>query len=48
MYRYFLVLFLFGSGLIGNFSLTQPIWAETHVQSYMGDPVNRGHACEAG
>ena len=33
LYRYFTVLFLLGISLAGNLSLTQPIWAETYVQS---------------
>ena len=33
LYRYVAVLLLLGVGLAGNVSLTQPVWAETHVQS---------------
>jgi hypothetical protein len=33
MHRYVAVLFLLGIGLAGNLSLTQPVRAETHVQS---------------
>jgi hypothetical protein len=33
LYRYVAVLLLLGVGLLGNVSLTQPVWAETHVQS---------------
>jgi hypothetical protein len=33
LYGYFAVLFLLGISLAGNLSLTQPVWAETLVQS---------------